>query len=227
MNYATEQNNLSPINYSAVRQIIESQPISLAAIGKAEGNDLVNALLIRLVEGLCSSYNVAKNMDVNQIHECANLLYQNYFHYSVNHFTTAFNRFKMNKYPEIKIYDRFDLSIVFAIVEKFDLELKEMRTKIEQEKLQAQQKEWSDNSVPMPDDVRIELDKLKQKFIKPAFVSNAPEPKEWSQTKEWFEDFNKIYKEQGETRAGIKYIKINGLVMDRQGYLVHRLIESQ
>jgi FMN phosphatase YigB (HAD superfamily) len=133
----------------------------------------------------------------------------------------------MNKYPEIKIYDRFDLSIVFAIVEKFDLELKEMRTKIEQEKLQAQQKEWSDNSVPMPDDVRIELDKLKQKFTKKAFVSNAPEPKEWSQTKQWFEDFNIIWKESGETRAGIKYIKINGLVMDRQGYLVHRLIESE
>ena len=196
-------------------------------IGKTEGNDLVNALLIRLVEGLCSSYNVAKNMDINQIQECANLLYQNYYHYSVNHFTTAFNRFKMNKYPEIKIYDRFDLSIVFAIVEKFDLELKEMRTKIEQEKLQAQQKEWSDNSVPMPDDVRIELDKLKQKFTKKSFVSNAPEPKEWSQTKQWFEDFNIIWKESGETRAGIKYIKINGLVMDRQGYLVHRLIESE
>ena len=227
MSYAIEQNNLSPINYSAVRQVIESQPISLALIGKTEGNDLVNALLIRLVEGLCSSYNVAKNMDINQIQECANLLYQNYYHYSVNHFTTAFNRFKMNKYPEIKIYDRFDLSIVFAIVEKFDLELKEMRTKIEQEKLQAQQKEWSDNSVPMPDDVRIELDKLKQKFTKKAFVSNAPEPKEWSQTKQWFEDFNIIWKESGETRAGIKYIKINGLVMDRQGYLVHRLIESE
>ena len=227
MSYAIEQNNLSPINYSAVRQVIESQPISLALIGKTEGNDLVNALLIRLVEGLCSSYNVAKNMDINQIQECANLLYQNYYHYSVNHFTTAFNRFKMNKYPEIKIYDRFDLSIVFAIVEKFDLELKEMRTKIEQEKLQAQQKEWSDNSVPMPDDVRIELDKLKQKFTKKSFVSNAPEPKEWSQTKQWFEDFNIIWKESGETRAGIKYIKINGLVMDRQGYLVHRLIESE
>ncbi len=227
MSYAIEQNNLSPINYSAVRQVIESQPISLALIGKTEGNDLVNALLIRLVEGLCSSYNVAKNMDINQIQECANLLYQNYYHYSVNHFTTAFNRFKMNKYPDIKIYDRFDLSIVFAIVEKFDLELKEMRTKIEQEKLQDQQKEWSDNSVPMPDDVRIELDKLKQKFTKKSFVSNAPEPKEWSQTKQWFEDFNTIWKEHGETRAGIKYIKINGLVMDRQGYLVHRLIESE
>ncbi|CAB4152036.1 hypothetical protein UFOVP595_42 [uncultured Caudovirales phage] len=227
MSYAIEQNNLSPINYSAVRQLIESQPISLALIGKTEGNDLVNALLIRLVEGLCSSYNVAKNMDINQIQECANLLYQNYYHYSVNHFTTAFNRFKMNKYPDIKIYDRFDLSIVFAIVEKFDLELKEMRTKIEQEKLQAQQKEWSDNSVPMPDNVRIELDKLKQKFTKKSFVSNAPEPKEWSQTKQWFEDFNMIWKESGETRAGIKYIRINGLVMDRQGYLVHRLIESE
>jgi hypothetical protein len=227
MSYATEQNNLLPTNYSAVRQLIETQPISLAVIGKTEGNDLVNALLIRLVEGLCSSYNVAKNMDVNQIKECANLLYQNYFHFSVNHFTTAFNRFKMNKYPDIKIYDRFDLSIVFAIIEKFDAELKEMRTKVEQEKLQAQQKQWEDNAVPMPDNVREELDKLKQKFNKPAFVSNAPEPKEWSQTKEWFEDFNKIYKEQGETRAGIKYIKINGLVMDRQGYLLHRLIEIQ
>jgi hypothetical protein len=227
MNYATEQNNLSPINYSAVRQIVESQPISLAVIGKTEGNDLVNALLIRLVEGLCSSFNVAKNMDVNQIQECASLLYQNYYHFSVAHFKTAFDRFKMNKYPEIKIYDRFDLSIVFAIIEKFDLELREMRTKVEQEKLQQQQKEWSDNSVPMPDNVREELDKLKQKFIKPAFVSNAPEPKEWSQTKVWIEDFNKIYKEQGDTRGGIKYIKVDGLVMDRNGYLLHRLIEIQ
>ena len=70
MNYATEQNNLLPANYSAVRNLIETQPISMAAIGKTEGNELVQALLIRLVEGLASSYNVAKNMDVNQIKEC-------------------------------------------------------------------------------------------------------------------------------------------------------------
>jgi len=223
MNYATEPNNLLPTNYSAVRQIIETSPISLAVIGKTEGNELVNALLIRLVEGLCSSYNVAKNMDVNQIQECANLLYQNYYHFSVNHFKTAFDRFKMNKYPDIKIYDRFDLSIVFSIIEKFDAELKEMRTKVEQEKLQAQQKEWNENAVPMPDDIRIELDKLKQKFIKPAFVSNAPQPKEWSMTQKWLKEFDDLYRQQGKSDNGVRFVKIGNEFFNQTKYLEYKL----
>jgi hypothetical protein len=224
MNYATEQNNLLPANYSAVRNLIETQPISMAAIGKTEGNELVQALLIRLVEGLASSYNVAKNMDVNQIQECANLLYQNYYHYSVQHFKTAFDRFKMNKYPDIKIYDRFDLSIVFAIIEKFDAELKEMRTKVEQEKIQKQQLEWEQNSVEMPDEVKEELEKLKLKFLKPAFVSNVQEPKEWTITQKWLKEFDDLYRSQGSTASnGVRFVKIGNDFLNQTSYLEYKL----
>ena len=45
-------------------------------------------------------------------------------------------------------------------------------------------------------------------------------------TKEWLDEFNKIYNETGDKSNRIKQIKIDGLVMDRTGYLVYKLIEN-
>lgn len=198
----------------------------MAYIRNKEGDEFASIVLQRLIEGLASSLNVGKNMNAEQIIECADLIMKQYFHYSAQHFKIAFDRFKMNRYPDIRVLDRFDLTMIFQILEKFDAELKDFKIKIEQEELLMKQSEWEKNAVPMPDEVKIELNNLSKKFTKkPEYQSNPP--KEWTQTKQWIEDFNKIYKESGDSKSGIKYIKINGLVMDRNGYLLHRLIENK
>ncbi len=197
----------------------------MAYIRNKEGDEFAQIVLQRLIEGLASSLNVGKNMNAEQIIECSELILKQYFYYSPQHFKIAFDRFKMNRYPDIRVLDRFDLTMIFQILEKFDAELKDFKIKIEQEELLMKQAEWERNAVPMPEDVKIELNNLSKKFTKkPEYQTN--EPKEWSQTKDWIDEFNKIYKESGEKTTGIKYIKINGLVMDRTGYLVYKLIEN-
>lgn len=220
--------NLSQVNYSGIRQVINDNPPTIALIRKEQGEQFALVVLSRMVESLASSLNVGKNMDVAQIQEASQLLLQEYWHYPIQYFKIAFDKFKMNKYPEIKVLDSFHIQMIFQILERFDLELKNTKEKIEQEKKQAEQMQWEANAVPMPDKVKQELEDIKKRFAskKTAYQSAQP-PEEWNKTKEWLEDFNKIHKESGDTRAGIKYIKINGLVMDRNGYLVHRLIENE
>jgi hypothetical protein len=164
-------------------------------------------------------------MNAEQIIECSELIMKQYFHYSAQHFKIAFDRFKMNRYPEIRVLDRFDITMIFQILERFDSELKDFKIKIEQEELLMKQSEWDRNAVPMPEEIKIELNNLSKKFTKkPDYQSN--EPKEWSKTKEWLDEFEKIYKETGDKSNRIKQIKIDGLVMDRTGYLVYKLIEN-
>jgi hypothetical protein len=198
----------------------------MAYIRNKEGEEFAKIVLQRLIEGLASSLNVGKNMNAEQIIECSELIMKQYFHYSPQHFKIAFDRFKMNRYPDIRVLDRFDLTMIFQILEKFDAELKDFKIKIEQEELLMKQSEWEKNAVPMPEDVKIELNNLSKKFTKkPEYQTN--EPKEWSKTKEWIEEFEKIYKETGDKSNRIKQIKIDGLVMDRNGYLVYKLIENE
>jgi hypothetical protein len=197
----------------------------MAYIRNKEGDEFAQIVLQRLIEGLASSLNVGKNMNAEQIIECSELIMKQYFHYSPQHFKIAFDRFKMNRYSDIRVLDRFDLTMIFQILEKFDAELKDFKIKIEQEELLMKQAEWERNAVPMPEDVKIELNNLSKKFTKkPEYQTN--EPKEWSKTKEWIEEFNKIYNETGDKSNRIKQIKIDGLVMDRNGFLVYKLIEN-
>jgi hypothetical protein len=197
----------------------------MAYIRNKEGDEFAQIVLQRLIEGLASSLNVGKNMNAEQIIECSELIMKQYFHYSPQHFKIAFDRFKMNRYSDIRVLDRFDLTMIFQILEKFDAELKDFKIKIEQEELLMKQAEWERNAVPMPEDVKIELNNLSKKFTKkPEYQTN--EPKEWSKTKEWLDEFNKIYEETGDKSNRIKQIKIDGLVMDRNGFLVYKLIEN-
>ena len=228
MNYAKEQITLSQTEYSTptIRNCAKNEYLSMAYIRNKEGEEFAKIVLQRLIEGLASSLNVGKNMNAEQIIECSELIMKQYFHYSPQHFKIAFDRFKMNRYPDIRVLDRFDLTMIFQILEKFDAELKDFKIKIEQEELLMKQSEWEKNAVPMPEDVKIELNNLSKKFTKkPEYQTN--EPKEWSKTKEWIEEFEKIYKETGDKSNRIKQIKIDGLVMDRNGYLVYKLIENE
>jgi hypothetical protein len=197
----------------------------MAYIRNKEGDEFAEIVLQRLIEGLASSLNVGKNMNAEQIIECSELIMKQYFHYSPQHFKIAFDRFKMNRYPDIRVLDRFDLTMIFQILEKFDAELKDFKIKIEQEELLMKQAEWERNAVPMPEDVKIELNNLSKKFTKKPEYQSV-EPKEWNKTKEWLDEFNKIYNETGDKSNRIKQIKIDGLVMDRTGYLVYKLIEN-
>ena len=228
MNYAKEQITLSQTEYSTptIRNCAKNEYLSMAYIRNKEGEEFAKIVLQRLIEGLASSLNVGKNMNAEQIIECSELIMKQYFHYSAQHFKIAFDRFKMNRYPEIRVLDRFDITMIFQILERFDSELKDFKIKIEQEELLMKQSEWEKNAVPMPEDVKIELNNLSKKFTKkPEYQTN--EPKEWSKTKEWIEEFEKIYKETGDKSNRIKQIKIDGLVMDRNGYLVYKLIENE
>ena len=227
MNYANEQTTLSQTGFSTptIRNCAKNEYPSMAFIRNKEGDEFAQIVLQRLIEGLASSLNVGKNMNAEQIIECSELIMKQYFHYSPQHFKIAFDRFKMNRYPDIRILDRFDLTMIFQILEKFDSELKDFKIKIEQEELLMKQSEWEKNAVPMPEDVKIELNNLSKKFTKkPEYQTN--EPKEWSKTKEWIEEFNKIYNETGDKSNRIKQIKIDGLVMDRNGFLMYKLIEN-
>ena len=212
MNYANEQTISLQTGFSTptIRNCAKNEYPSMAFIRNKEGDEFAQIVLQRLIEGLASSLNVGKNMNAEQIIECSELIMKQYFHYSAQHFKIAFDRFKM----------------IFQILERFDSELKDFKIKIEQEELLMKQSEWEKNAVPMPEDVKIELNNLSKKFTKkPEYQTN--EPKEWSKTKEWIEEFEKIYKETGDKSNRIKQIKIDGLVMDRNGYLVYKLIENE
>jgi hypothetical protein len=156
-NYENKQTNLSQVSYSGIRQIINDNPPTLALIRKEQGEQFALVVISRMVESVASSLNVGKNMDVAQIHEASQLLLQEYWHYPIQYFKMAFDKFKMNKYPEITVFDSFHVQIIFQILERFDTELKNTTDKTNRKTLKDK-KEVIDEQIKKLEEKKKEIE---------------------------------------------------------------------
>ncbi len=203
----------------AIDLIKNPQPV-YALIKREKGNDIVFESISIILEKFCYSMNVSKNMDKEQREECAELIYQKYWYWSPNHLVLAFNNFKMNKYPDIQLFQCIDTLVIFKILDKFESELFRAKEKHEQEQLMLKREQWEKEAVPMPKAIIDEISKIGK--IKKLEIKIAPEPEKWNLSKQWIEDFNDAYK-RNPIDGPIRCININGLNMDVTKYLQYRL----
>jgi hypothetical protein len=203
----------------AIDLIKNPQPV-YAQIKKEKGNNIVFESISIILEKFCYSMNVSKNMDKEQREECAELIYQKYWHWSPSHLTMAFTNFKMHKYPEIELFQCIDIIIIFKILDRFDLELIRAKEKHEQEQMMLKRLEWEKESVPMPKEIKDAIGKIGK--IGKEKISMAKEPEHWNLTKEWISEFEIIYR-MNPSQKGIRMIEIEGKIMDLTEYLQYKL----
>jgi len=196
----------------------------LALIRKEQGDGFVSKVIERTIDGLIVSLNVSKNMNEHQIAEAAQMIYSEYYYWSIQHIIMAFNNFKMGKYPEIELFHSFDVTTIFKILHKFDADLKKAKEQVESEAIQEKYKQWEQSYLDnKPSDEIIEQVKaLTNKIMDKKEYKKAPEPKEWSRTRELLAEFDELWRSEPSSCA-VRVISVEGRKLTKSEYLAYRV----
>lgn len=157
---------LQPYLPTKAIDLVRNPPIAYAIIKKMKGDAIVFESISIILEKFCYSLNIAKNMDKEQREECAELIYQKYWYWSPDHLNIAFKNYKMNKYPDIELYQSIDVTKIFQILDRFDKDLKRAKEIQENEELQAKYERWKSEAVPMPENIKNSFRKMISDKIK-------------------------------------------------------------
>lgn len=215
----------SPKLYSGtIKELITSSPTPLASIRKEQGDGFVSKVIERTIDGLIVSLNVSKNMSESQIAEAAQMIYSEYYYWSVQHIVMAFNNFKMGKYPEIELFHSFDITTIFKILHRFENDLKKAKEQVESEAIQEKYKKWEQSYLEnKPSDEIIEQVKaITTKIMDKKEYKKAPEPKEWSRTRELLAEFDELWRNEPSSGA-VRVISVEGRKLTQSEYLVYRV----
>lgn len=136
-----------------LKEIVQTPPVALATI-KQKFPDVPIDALEYLVADLADSLNRGKNLNGDQVKEIARLIMKEYFYLSIQDFQLCFEMLKMNKFPEIKILDSFDVLIIFQVIEKYIEKKRTVTKQVEDERRLELYKEWDEKAVPMPQEVK-------------------------------------------------------------------------
>ena len=196
----------------------------MALIRKEQGDGFVSKVIERTIDGLIVSLNVSKNMNEHQIAEAAQMIYSEYYYWSIQHIIMAFNNFKMGKYPEIELFHSFDVTTIFKILHKFDADLKKAKEQVESEAIQEKYKQWEQSYLDnKPSDEIIEQVKaLTNKIMDKKEYKKAPEPKEWSRTRELLAEFDELWRSEPSSGA-VRVISVEGRKLTKSEYLAYRV----
>ncbi len=207
-----------------IKELIIASPTPLALIRKEQGDGFVSKVIERTIDGLIVSLNVSKNMNEHQIAEAAQMIYSEYYYWSIQHIIMAFNNFKMGKYPEIELFHSFDVTTIFKILHKFDADLKKAKEQVESEAIQEKYKQWEQSYLDnKPSDEIIEQVKaLTNKIMDKKEYKKAPEPKEWSRTRELLAEFDELWRSEPSSGA-VRVISVEGRKLTKSEYLAYRV----
>jgi len=207
-----------------IKELIIASPTPLALIRKEQGDGFVSKVIERTIDGLIVSLNVSKNMNEHQIAEAAQMIYSEYYYWSIQHIVMAFNNFKMGKYPEIELFHSFDVTTIFKILHKFDADLKKAKEQVESEAIQEKYKQWEQSYLDnKPSDEIIEQVKaLTNKIMDKKEYKKAPEPKEWSRTRELLAEFDELWRSEPSSGA-VRVISVEGRKLTKSEYLAYRV----
>ena len=196
----------------------------MALIRKEQGDGFVSKVIERTIDGLIVSLNVSKNMNEHQIAEAAQMIYSEYYYWSIQHIIMAFNNFKMGKYPEIELFHSFDVTTIFKILSRFDTDLKKAKEQVESEAIQEKYKQWEQSYLDnKPSDEIIEQVKaLTNKIMDKKEYKKAPEPKEWSRTRELLAEFDELWRSEPSSGA-VRVISVEGRKLTKSEYLAYRV----
>lgn len=163
-------------------------------------------------------------MNEHQIAEAAQMIYSEYYYWSIQHIIMAFNNFKMGKYPEIELFHSFDVTTIFKILHKFDADLKKAKEQVESEAIQEKYKQWEQSYLDnKPSDEIIEQVKaLTNKIMDKKEYKKAPEPKEWSRTRELLAEFDELWRSEPSSGA-VRVISVEGRKLTKSEYLAYRV----
>jgi len=90
----------------------------IKSLVKSEGKKRMLALIVLLVKDFCSSVNVVRNMNEDQMIETAQMLLDECDNFRMEDFVMMFSMAKRGKFhPEVKIMDRIDIQLVAAIMD--------------------------------------------------------------------------------------------------------------
>jgi len=207
-----------------IKDLITTNPTPLALIRKEKGDGFVVKVIERAIDGLIVSLNVSKNMSESQIAEAAQMVYSEYYYWSIQHVVMAFNNFKMGKYKEIELFHSFDVTTIFKILSRFDTDLKKAKEQVESEAIQEKYKQWEQSYLDnKPTDEIIEQVKaLTTKIMDKKEYKKAPEPKEWSRTRELLAEFDKLWRSEPSS-GSVRVVTIEGRKLDQTEYLIYRI----
>lgn len=217
---------LQPYLPTKAIDLIRNPPIAYAVLKKLKGDAIVFESISIILEKFCYSLNISKNMDKEQREECAELIYQKYWYWSPDHLNIAFRNYKMNKYPEIELYQSIDVTKIFQILDRFDKDLKRAKEIQENEELQAKYERWKKEAVPMPENLKSTFKEMINKKIlnvNDELSKQKEEPEEWNLTKQWIEEFNEIWKNESNNGSSIRTITIENQRMTINDYLIYKL----
>ena len=163
-------------------------------------------------------------MSESQIAEAAQMVYSEYYYWSVQLIVMAFNNFKMGKYPEIELFHSFDITTIFKILHRFENDLKKAKELVESEAIQEKYKQWEQSYLDnKPSDEIIEQVKaITTKIIEKKEYKKAPEPKEWSRTRELLAEFDELWRSEPSSGA-VRVISVEGRKLDQTEYLIYRI----
>lgn len=116
-------NYLGVIRYPMIKELID-----------AYGRKTIHKVLYLMVKDFCSSLNVVRNMNQEQMLECAAILLDDCGNFRLEDYTMMFSMGKRGHL--IKIYDRLDISVITEMLDEYWRKRNEMaeRQYIEQNK---------------------------------------------------------------------------------------------
>lgn len=114
-------NLLSVVKYAKIEELVVS-----------EGKSSMMKVLFLLVKDFCSSMNLIRNMNEDQMIEAAAMLLEECGNFRLEDYVMMFSMAKKGQFPKIKILDRMDIQIITQILDAYWEKRNEAGTKAQE-----------------------------------------------------------------------------------------------
>lgn len=168
---------------------------------------LISFFLVKLVDSL----NVKRNITPLQISECAKLILDKYSNYKPEDFVRAINGMRSMEFG--KFYEGLDIPKIMEMFAMYDkLRDEEIMQQRKDEASQYKEKYVMHESVA---DVLKNI-QMKERENKPKaeIVSTSND-----RGNELLREFDKLHREQGIVRGGIRYVQVDGMTLSSEAYM--------
>lgn len=228
------QTSFQTLNVSTYDDVLKSQsPVfGITVKGNPNANGIYKANLIKMITEISLFVNVGKNMDIDQINQTANLLYEKCMVLKIEDLKLFSKKFRTGEFG--KLYDRLDGTIIIEAMdvyfdkrmtyaESIHMQEHHQRKKEEKDEIQS---EWTKDRLDIlkkTANAQVNDDVAKRKPVK----REATFQDCW--TNFYFTQFDKLFKKEKYRVAAPSgtYIKYNGTIMDRDRYARFRMKKRQ
>lgn len=168
---------------------------------------VINFFLVKLVDSL----NVKRNITPQQISECSKLILDKYYHFKPEDFVRAINGMRSMEFG--KFYEGLDIPKIMEMFATYDkLRDEEIMQHRKDEASQYKEKIVFHESVA--DALKNIQMKEQERKSKAEIVSTSND-----RGNELLREFDKLHREQGIVRSGIRYVQVNGMMLSSEDYM--------